>query len=332
MSQSRLQWKVGLFVFIGLVLLAGLLLEFSKGLTLFRSTYDILLRSETAGSLKPRSQVLMSGVQIGTVADIKLAPSGKFVTMTLRIYSEFKVYKTAEFFIEQSGFLGDQYIAIAPKDNEGPVFHNGDPAKAEPPFNMLEVARSATGFVKRIDETAQRLNETLVDVRHYLLNRETLTNLSLSAANLRQATDRAVTVINSIDTLVTTNANALAGTGTNLTIFSDQLIQFAHQLNGVLSTNTPAINQAVANIEASTAMLKSSMEEVEAGKGLAGTLLKNEQIGANLKEIASNLSVTSSNLNRLGLWGILWQHRPPKAVSAPTGQRPALSTPKNPYD
>lgn len=332
MNQSRLQWKVGLFVFIGLVLLAGLLLEFSKGLTFFRHTYDIQLNSETAGSLKPRAQVLMSGVQIGTVADIRLAPTGKFVTIILRIYGEYKVYRTADFFIEQSGFLGDQYIAIVPKNNEGPVFQNGDTAKAEPPFNMLEVARSATGFVKRIDETAQRLNETLVDVRQYLLNRETLTNLSVSAANLRLATERAVGVVNSIDTLVTTNANALAGTGTNLEIFSGQLIRFAGELNGMLATNTPAINQAVANIEASTAILKSSMQEVEAGKGLAGTLLKNEQIGANLKEIAYNLSITSSNLNRLGLWGILWQHRPPKSASVPAGQRPALTTPKNPYD
>jgi len=191
MNQSRQSWKVGLFVFIGLVLLAGLLIEFSKGLTLFRSTYDILLRCETAGSLKPRAQVLMAGVQVGTVSDIGLAPTGKFVTITLRIYNEYKIYKTVEFFIEQSGFLGDQYIAIVPKINEGPVFRNGDVAKAEAPFNMLEVARSASGFVKRIDETAQHLNDTLADVRQFLLNRETLTNLSVSAANLRLASDRA---------------------------------------------------------------------------------------------------------------------------------------------
>lgn len=331
MNQSRLQWKVGLFVFIGLVLLAGLLLEFSKGLTLFRSTYDILLRSDTAGSLKPRAQVLMSGVQVGTVADIRLAPTGKFVTITLRLYSEYKVYKTADFYIEQSGFLGDQYIAIVPKNNEGPVFQNGEVAKAEPPFNMLEVARSATGFVKRIDETAQRLDETLVDVRKYLLNRETLTNLSVSAANLRLASERAVSVVNDIDAFVSSNTGALSGTGTNLMIFSDQLIRFAGKLEGVLATNTPAINQAVQNVESSTAILKSSMEQMEAGKGLAGVLLKNEQIGANLKDITYNLSITSSNLNRLGLWGILWQHRPPKQTAASAAPRP-LTAPKNPYD
>src|SRR5215813_6779009 len=114
MSKARFEWKVGLFVFIGLVLLAGLLLEFSKGLTFFRPTYHILLQAPNAGSLKTRAQVLMSGVQVGTVSDIELAPNGKYVTITLRIFSTFRIYKDARFVIEQQGFLGDQYIAIVP--------------------------------------------------------------------------------------------------------------------------------------------------------------------------------------------------------------------------
>src|ERR1043166_9218152 len=327
MNQSRLQWKVGLFVSIGLVLLAGLLMEFSKGLTLFRPTYEILLRVSTAGSLKSRAQVLMSGVQIGTVSDIRLAPSGKYVAISIRIYSEYKIFKNARFYIEQSGFPGDPYIAIYPVENQGPVFQNGDVAEAEAPFNMLEIARSATGFVKRIDETAQRLNETLVDVRHFLLNRETLTNLSVSAANLRTVSDRALSVVNGIDALIATNAPALNSAGTNLTRFSEELIQFAGGLNNLLLTNRQAIDQAVKNVESSTAVLKSAMEQVEAGKGLAGALLKNDEIASNLGEISRNLSITTSNLNRLGLWGILWQRRP---KPAPTTQR-TLTAPKNPY-
>ena len=40
MNKSRLELKVGLFVFICLVLLAVLLMQFSKGATLFRPTYE----------------------------------------------------------------------------------------------------------------------------------------------------------------------------------------------------------------------------------------------------------------------------------------------------
>src|SRR5262245_55271529 len=81
MSQSRLEWKVGLFVAVGLVLLASLLLEFSKGAPLFQPGYSILLRAPNVGGLKVRAQVLMAGVEVGRVSDIKLSPSGTNVTI-----------------------------------------------------------------------------------------------------------------------------------------------------------------------------------------------------------------------------------------------------------
>src|SRR5689334_22433588 len=112
MTQSRLEWKVGLFVFIGLALLAALLVEFSKGLTLFRPTYTLYLRADNVGGLKPRAGVMMSGVQVGTVSEIELAPDGKSVVITLRLYKQYAVHKDADFIIDQSGFLGDQFVAI----------------------------------------------------------------------------------------------------------------------------------------------------------------------------------------------------------------------------
>ena len=73
MNRSRLELKVGLFVLICLGLLVGLLLQFSKGTTLFRHTYTIILNTSNVGGLRPRAGVLLSGVQVGTVSDITLA-------------------------------------------------------------------------------------------------------------------------------------------------------------------------------------------------------------------------------------------------------------------
>src|SRR5207253_9669839 len=110
MSKPRLEWRVGLFVLIGLVILAGLLIQFSKGLTLLPgNTYTIKMRASNVGGLKKRAAVLMSGVQVGVVGDIKLGPAGTNVSIFLTIYNEYKIHKDARFLIEQSGFLGDQY-------------------------------------------------------------------------------------------------------------------------------------------------------------------------------------------------------------------------------
>src|SRR5271154_5535219 len=104
MDKSRLQIKVGLFVFIGLVLLAIVLIQFSKSTSLFRGTYQLRLDAVNVGGLKERA-----GVQVGTVSHIQLAEDGKSVVITLLIYKDFKIYHDARFVIEQSGFLGDQF-------------------------------------------------------------------------------------------------------------------------------------------------------------------------------------------------------------------------------
>jgi phospholipid/cholesterol/gamma-HCH transport system substrate-binding protein len=313
MSKSRLEWKVGVFVFIGLILLAGVLLEFSKGLTFFRPTYAIYLRASNVGGLKTRATVLMSGVQVGTVSDIQLAPDGKSVTITLRLYKQYEIHKDAKFIIDQSGFLGDQYVAIEPTNNEGETFHDQDRANAQAPFNLQEFTRSATGFIERIDDTVKKLDEALSNVTRIVLNPDTLTNLAIAVGNLRGFSDRALVVADGLNGLLVTNGPAIAHSASNLVAFSEQLNQFADGLNGVLATNRDAIQGTISNIQTSSDTLKNLLNDVQAGKGLAGDLLKNEQIATNVSQIALNLSITTSNLNRLGLWGILWQHKPPKA-------------------
>ena len=327
MSKSRLEWKVGLFVFIGLVLLGALLLEFSKGLTFFRPTYRINLSSSNVAGLKTRADVLMSGVKVGTVSDIRLTPDGKTVTIVLSIFGSFQIHRDARFVIEQSGFLGDQYVAILPTKNEKALFADGDIAEAEPPFNLQEFTRTASGFIVRIDDTVKKLNEALESVSRLVLNPETLTNVSVTVATLRDVSERARTAVDNVNSLVETNSPSLALSSSNLVVFSEQLNRFAAGLNDLVATNSSDVHTVVKNLESSSESLKSLLSDVQAGKGLAGDLLKDEQIAASVSQITSNLSITTSNLNRLGLWGILWSHKPPKEKPAPAPTQ--LSSPKN---
>jgi hypothetical protein len=331
MNKSRLEWKVGLFVFIGLALLAVLLLQFSKGLTFFRPTYDILLDAESVGGLKTRAQVLMSGVQVGTVSAMQLAHDGKSVTITLRIYKQHQIYKDARFVIASSGFLGDQYVAILPTKNEGPTFGSGDKAKAEAPLDLQEVARSAAGFLQHIDSAATNINDALMEARRTVLSARALTNLAATFDNFQRVSERSLTVMDNLNALVETNRPALSLSVSNILFFTEQINQAASAVRELVATNSPEIDAAVKNIESSTATLKALLEGVQEGKGLAGKLLENEQVAANVTRIVDNLSITTSNLNRLGLWRILWRPKTP-GTNAPAPALRPLTSPKNPFD
>lgn len=318
MDKKRLEWKVGLFVFIGLAVLVVLLVQFSKGTSLFRPTYDLFLRAKNVGGLKSKTGVLMAGVQIGTVSDIKLNPEGTNVTITLKVYKQYVIHKDARILIEQSGFLGDQYVAIVPTRNEGEVWQPGDHPDAEEPFSLLEVARSAAGFLQRVDETTKKLEDAITDVRRLVLNEQTLTNLSTTVNNLRTASEHAVSAVDNVNSLVTTNTSAVAAAVSNVVHFSEQINEFAGDLKTVLATNSIELNASMKNIESSTVVLKNVLEDVQAGKGLAGDVLRNQQLATNVDLIAANLTVTTSNLNRLGLWRFLW-HKEVPVTNNPTG-------------
>ena len=316
MDKSRIEIKVGLFVLVGLVLTAVALIQFSKGTSLFRGTYTLRLHATNVGGIKERAGVLLAGVEVGSVSQIKLAEDGKSVTILLKIYKDYPIYHDARFVIEQAGFLGDQFVSVIPTTNSPPLLADGADVPCQEPFNLQEVARSTAGFVQRIDETAKKLDVSVSDLQRVVLNEQTLTNFAIAINNSRAFSEQAIATVHDINALVATNSSQITLAVSNAVFFSQELTGLADSARILLATNGADATLAVKNVEASTEILKKLMEDLQSGRGAAGMVLQNEQLSTNLQTIAENLAITSSNLNRQGLWGILWSHKPPATNSA----------------
>jgi ABC-type transporter Mla subunit MlaD len=319
MEKSHLESKVGLFVFIGLALLAVLLIQFSKGTSLFRGTYTLKLHASNIGGLKPKSSVLLAGVSVGSVHHIQLDSSGTNVTILLQIYKDYPIYHDARFVIEQSGFLGDQYVSVVPTTNTPPILADGADVECQEPFNLQEVARGAAGFVQRLDETAKKLDASVTDLRARVLNAQTLASFGNSITNLQVFTEQAVDAVHGINSIIGTNGVQVGTAVSNLVVFSSQLNRLGDSASDILATNG-------ANLTAATKNIRQITDNVQAGNGLVGTLLQNPQVSTNVQLLAENLSIASSNLNRYGLWHFLWSHPPPDTNAAKTS---TLQSPRN---
>src|SRR5438067_2185462 len=112
MNESRRAVHVGLFVCLGLILIALLLIKFSKSSSFFTRTYGVKLVTRNVAGIKRGAAVLMAGVPIGNVQDVDLGPEGRSVIIHLKILDRYKIHADARFLIEQAGFLGDQYVAV----------------------------------------------------------------------------------------------------------------------------------------------------------------------------------------------------------------------------
>jgi ABC-type transporter Mla subunit MlaD len=260
MDKSRTDIKVGFFVLIGLVLLAVSLVWFSKGTSIFRGTYELKLRAVNVGGIKKSAGVLLAGVQVGSVAEVKLAEDGKSVLIRLRIYNDFKIFHDARFVIEQAGFLGDQYVSVIPTTNSLPYLINGEEVPCQEPFNIQEVARSSSDFIQQMNDTAKKLDAAVTDLRRVALNEQVLTNFAVTIGNARAVSEQALSTLHNLNMLIVTNTDQVHLAVSNAVFFSQELTRLAGSANNLLATNGDEVSIAVGNIKASSETLKQLMK------------------------------------------------------------------------
>jgi ABC-type transporter Mla subunit MlaD len=314
MSETRLAGKVGVFAALGIALVLVLLLSFSKGISVFTPTYELRLTVSSVGGLKPRSAVLMSGIPVGSVVGSDVAPGGKGVIIRLRIERKYQIHGDARFVIEQIGFLGDQSVGIYPQKNAAPLLAPGAVVPCEESFNIEATVRNTTALVNQVDELVKLLHQGLLRADRTVLSEESLTNLAEGIRNFRAISDRALVSVTRIDSLLQTNSPVLNTTLTNVLEFSGNLRGMAEELHKTFATNWADITSAVKNLEETSRALNGLVADVSAGKGVAGAVLRDDQIRTNFARLVTDAGILASNLSR---YGLLYKPKPPKPARDP---------------
>ena len=120
-TEKTLELKVGAFVFLGLAVLAGLVIQFGRVGEGFKTYYGLTIRFPDASGLLKGSDVLLAGAKIGRVSEgPRLARSGQGVEVPLRIYDYIKIPAESKFSVGSSGLLGDRFVAVTMPPGEPP--------------------------------------------------------------------------------------------------------------------------------------------------------------------------------------------------------------------
>ncbi|HTI70150.1 MAG TPA: MlaD family protein [Candidatus Limnocylindria bacterium] len=308
MESSKNATKVGLFVFVSLAIIAALILNFSKGVSWFTSGYTIIIKSRNVGGLKPGAPVVISGVTIGSVKGVSLAADNHSVLIECRIQKQFPIHADAIVEIEQSGFLGDQYVSIVPGDDKGAPVADGVMLAAREPFNLQEAARSAVGLMSRLETAVDKINGAVARVDKTLLSESALGDITNMIGNLRRTSERAERAIGNIEAAVTNATPGATEAITNLVVFSHNLNTLTTNAQAMLSANQDNIQASLANLKSTTENVKQISGELQQGKGLLGAVLKDDGLHTEVEGILKNFGVLSSNLSRNG---IFWKPKEP---------------------
>jgi hypothetical protein len=115
-----------------------------------------------------------------------------------------------------------------------------------------------------------------------------------------------------LDDFVRTNTANLSQSITNFAEFTEKLNRVTLELQDTVATNRIEFTSAIKNIERATDRADRILAEVEQGKGLAGGLLKNQEMANYTSLMLSNFMVFGSNVNQKGLWGVIRKPKLPK--------------------
>lgn len=190
MNEKYAERKVGAFVLISLLIIAGLILSFGNFEHLFRKTYTIHANFADASGIIKNAQVHYRGARVGTViSPPEISSNGDLVQLDLRIRGDVKIDKRAEFRIGSHGMLGDLFIdIIPPKETLQPgeeivYLSDGDVVTGTMGTGLEQLLEAAK-------DKLQKFDAMIFDVKTKIITDKFITDFHESVANARQLLER----------------------------------------------------------------------------------------------------------------------------------------------
>ena len=253
--ERGLEFKVGAFVFIGLSVLAALVVQFGRVGEGLKTYYPLTIRFMDASGLLKGSDVLLGGAKIGRVAGgPHLVPNRPGVAVPLRIFDYVRIPAGSKFTVGSSGLLGDRFVTVTPP--------SGPPTGYIPKNAFIEgtretgfddLTRDGSALVNDLRGTVQRVDTTLNRLNQDTLSNANLQNLKSSMENLNRAT------------------GALA--------------ESSKKLDGVIEQ----ADSTMASAKKAADNLQKVLHAAAQGKGMVAALLNDQQLTSDLRALITNL-------------------------------------------
>ncbi|MGH7670024.1 MAG: MlaD family protein, partial [Gemmatimonadaceae bacterium] len=174
--KRRDEVSVGILITLAVVvLLAGVLWLARGGLS---PGYPLYTRFAWGQNLKQGQPVLLAGVNIGSVDDVKLRPDG-YLDIKLRIDNHYHVPRTAKATVLAVGFFGDVAVALTPErgGSLAQTFAVGDTIPAGPP------EAGVAAIMSKADSISSALNTLIQAMQAQIVNAGTLRDLHATVAH-----------------------------------------------------------------------------------------------------------------------------------------------------
>ncbi len=317
--------KVGLLVLSGLLILIYMSLKvgqvgFGPG-----GGYVLKLELDSAVGLAKDSEVLVAGIPVGLVEEIKLRQGRALLILRIQDGVELAADSVAS--LRTQGVLGEKYVEVRPGTGPGRL-GDGDPIRpGAPPGDLDQLVTNFNDIASDVKRVAERLSNVLGtpegeqklreivdglrDVSQGLRdvvteNRDSLRDALVNVRDLTGELREALAA--NRENLDATLANTREFTGTlaaRAPGIADKLETLTGDLGQVVAENRDNLKVGLANLREASGTLTRTLDQVQAivageeGKGgTLGRLLRDDSLYVDLQASAADLRRVVERLDR----------------------------------
>jgi phospholipid/cholesterol/gamma-HCH transport system substrate-binding protein len=283
---------VGLFIFLGIVLLISAILIIGNLRETFKRKIKVVALFEDVSGLQEGNNVWFSGVKIGTVSDLQFYSKSQVkAVFKIEVKAQPYIRKDAKVKISTDGLIGNKILVIY-GGTSLPEIQEGDTLTVEKTFSsddmILTLQQNNTNLLaitNDIKTISKKLSTGEGTIGKLLNNDSVFTNINSATISLQRASAKAQDLISSLNTFSAglNRKGTLSNELVTDTVVFNSLRKSVLQLQ-VISDSAAAL---VSNLKGGVSDPKSSV----------GMLLHDPESGARLKETIKNLDSSSQKLN-----------------------------------
>jgi phospholipid/cholesterol/gamma-HCH transport system substrate-binding protein len=245
-QSSRLEYKVGIFLAMGLLAVMVSIVLLGGGQSFFARYFQIKARFTEVQGLFPGSVVSLAGIPVGNVTAIAFVPSENRLEVTMKINDVYKqrLVEGTVAEVRTQGALGDKFVYLIPGPPDARALANGEVIETIE-TDLLRMLTSREDGVARVIDLIKEVHLLIATIN---ANGQTTTMMR----NVSDAAEKMKSTLSQLDALL-----------------------------GDLRSEIPEnkkLKQAVIS-------LSNVMEKIDQGKGTLGQLINDPSLHQNLKSI-----------------------------------------------
>lgn len=160
--------KVGLFVFIALVLLAVVVFSISDLYQVQpRYTYSLRIRFRFANGIEEGAPVRLAGVKVGEVRDVRVyrdeAAQQTYAELGVRLVKEAKIEEDAVVYVNTLGFIGEKYLEIVPGHPGNRLLKPNELLQGKDSIPSEKLVESGYRALEQLEQTVRAVNAVVGD-------------------------------------------------------------------------------------------------------------------------------------------------------------------------